>query len=852
MGCVQREVFYLPEEPIQRAAPALAWPAIALPIVMSLAFFLITSSPYSLVFAALSPVALLTSATVNRRRSRKQYQQARVDYDRDVAELRERVMRFHEQEREQWLRLHPDAFVLGWGEHPSAASCVGSVRTEFQRSLHASIERNPSFPFAVERTNGQAPELTLAFDGVLSRALRARARAAQVTVRDDPHQLPTAQGGSHRYLQRQRGLVTLHSGERVHVVVHPQPRGRVVTSASINHEPGMTLSSPLGRSPDDKTVFVDLVHDGPHALIAGTTGSGKSELLRTLVTTLAQRYSPNEVQFLLIDFKGGATFQPFEVLPHTLEVLTDLEPELVTRTVSGLRAELRRREQVLRAARLSDISQLSEAERIARLVIVVDEFATLMTELPEAHAAFADVAARGRALGVHLVLATQRPAGAIRDSLAANCTLRLCLRVANAHESHAVLGSDQAARLHSMGVGACIQSSSGELSTPWFVSRSDPVELEAIRARWSGQLVRETPWLPPLPEVLEVTTWPALPPRHWYLGLNDQPDLQRQDRVVWNAASDPFLLVLGGRRSGKSTLLAALHAQGQSRGSACRIVPVAPRPDAVWDALTALHRAQTHRAEKAGQRETLWLCDDIDFAWEQFSTEHEMRAREMLGSLLRRAPSGHAIGMSLQRIPPMLASTLQSVEHRVVLRAASREQHLGWGLALAGYSANAHPGRGVHAGDVIQTPFAEVHHVKPASTPSHPWPRQSNVALVSERAVLLSQNYPDTVGEQEWLSLADHWSGGAMTALQQLNESAAHRMSGTVEEWSAILRQSAAVRSQYVWVFDDCALADVRQILGRVGTPPPVTDVDVMLAWASDGGFSRVRLRADHSDTVVA
>ena len=203
-------------------------------------------------------------------------------------------------------------------------------------------------------------------------------------------------------------------------------------------------------------VEIDLRRHGPHVLVAGTTGSGKSELLQTLVAGLASALPPEALQLVLVDYKGGAAFGRCADLPHTAGVVTDLDPALTRRALASLSAELRRRERVLRDAAVADL-EAYEALRaqpthaalapMARLVLVVDEFATLAEELPEFVRGLVAVAQRGRSLGVHLVLATQRPEGSVSQEIRANTALRICLAVARDAESRDVVDAPDAARI---------------------------------------------------------------------------------------------------------------------------------------------------------------------------------------------------------------------------------------------------------------------------------------------------------------------------------------------------------------------------------------------------------------------
>ena len=204
----------------------------------------------------------------------------------------------------------------------------------------------------------------------------------------------------------------------------------------------------LGRAADG-IVEIDLVADGPHALVAGTTGAGKSELLRTLVAALALGSSPAALSFVLIDYKGGSAFDACAGLPHVAGIVTDLDDRLAARVLRSLDAELRRRERLLRAANAADLTvyRANPGNRqIPRLVIVVDEFAALAAELPEFLSTLVNVAQRGRSLGIHLVLATQRPSGVLSDDIRANTNLRIALRVQDDADAVDVVGQTGPAR----------------------------------------------------------------------------------------------------------------------------------------------------------------------------------------------------------------------------------------------------------------------------------------------------------------------------------------------------------------------------------------------------------------------
>ncbi|BCW75054.1 FtsK/SpoIIIE domain-containing protein [Arthrobacter sp. NicSoilB11] len=218
-------------------------------------------------------------------------------------------------------------------------------------------------------------------------------------------------------------------------------------TAVANRKDNGTLRALVG-SKGIEPLYLDLKNEGPHALVGGTTGAGKSEFLQSWVMGMAAAYSPDRVSFLFVDYKGGAAFADCINLPHTVGLVTDLSPHLVRRALTSLRAELHYREQLLNRKKAKDLLALqreADPEAPPYLVIIVDEFAALANDVPEFVDGVVDVAARGRSLGLHLILATQRPAGVIKDNLRANTNLRVALRMADEDDATDILGVPDAA-----------------------------------------------------------------------------------------------------------------------------------------------------------------------------------------------------------------------------------------------------------------------------------------------------------------------------------------------------------------------------------------------------------------------
>ena len=211
------------------------------------------------------------------------------------------------------------------------------------------------------------------------------------------------------------------------------------------------VSTPVGVG-EHGAFSLDLVRDGPHGLVGGTTGSGKSEFLRSLVAGLAARNDPTRLTFILIDFKGGAAFATCERLPHTIGTVSNLDEQLADRALRALEAEMDYRQRVFAAAgegidNLDAYLATNPEQPMPRLLLVIDEFAMLAKEYPDVLSSLVSVAAVGRTLGVHMILATQRPAGVVNEDILANTNLRVALRVQSRDDSTNVVGVPTAAAI---------------------------------------------------------------------------------------------------------------------------------------------------------------------------------------------------------------------------------------------------------------------------------------------------------------------------------------------------------------------------------------------------------------------
>ena len=249
-----------------------------------------------------------------------------------------------------------------------------------------------------------------------------------------------------------------------------------------------TLAVPLGARGADDYLELNL-HEkahGPHGLVAGTTGSGKSEIVQSYILSLAVNFHPYEVGFLLIDYKGGGMANLFKNLPHLLGTITNLDGSESMRALASIQSELRRRQRVFGEHDVNHINAYNDLfkegkakEPIPHLFLISDEFAELKKEQPEFMKELVSTARIGRSLGVHLILATQKPTGVVDDQIWTNSKFKLCLKVQNEADSKEVLHTPDAANITQAG-RAYLQVGNNEI-------------YELFQSAWSGAMyIKET------------------------------------------------------------------------------------------------------------------------------------------------------------------------------------------------------------------------------------------------------------------------------------------------------------------------------------------------------------------------
>ena len=383
------------------------------------------------------------------------------------------------------------------------------------------------------------------------------------------------------------------------------------------------LRAIVGQGATD-AMALDLRSQGPHALVGGTTGAGKSEFLQAWVLGMAAAHSPDRVTFLFVDYKGGSAFADCVELPHCVGLVTDLSPHLVRRALTSLRAELHHREHLLNRKKAKDLLELEkrrDPETPPALVLVIDEFAALAGEVPEFVDGVVDIAQRGRSLGIHLIMATQRPAGVIKDNLRANTNLRVALRMADESDSKDVVDDPIAGRFDPSIPGRGIAKTGPGRLVPfqsayaggWSSDEAPAADVVVAELsfgstkRWEVESDAESeahdadlgpndqkrivatlvaaaeqaripaprrPWLDDLETTVDLRELASGRGGAILLGKSDVPERQLQEAVYFEPDRDGSLLVYGTSGSGKSTVLRTVAIAAASGGRRAENVEV--------------------------------------------------------------------------------------------------------------------------------------------------------------------------------------------------------------------------------------------------------------------------------------
>jgi S-DNA-T family DNA segregation ATPase FtsK/SpoIIIE len=847
--------------------PRTAFPFVATvaPVVAAAVLFAVTSSPFMLLMAALGPVIAVATFADGRRQLRRSRRESTARFHAELSAAGDLARAAYAAElgrrrtfatlEPAWGRAEAAAFAVTRGDVPSGIELPGVDRVDDDPALvelRREVAFLPGAPVLRPVTGAFAVEGPAVAAAAVARtlALRIAARlspvdaALEAPADEDwtarlPHDVEHGPSGAYRWRLVDRDLpITWSAGPepgahpvdalRSDATTRPAarraaaalaaaaraagltaPGGRlpasVALSALLADPPRSGLAAPLGV--DATGAFVlDLVTDGPHAVVAGMTGSGKSELLVSWVLGMATGRSPAEVSFVLVDFKGGAAFAPLAGLPHVLGTLSDLDERLARRAIESLRAEVLRRERVLAAAGVRAIDELPSSI-LARLVVVVDEFAALLAERSDLHALFADLAARGRSLGVHLVLCTQRPAGVVRDAVLANIAVRVALRVADRGDSLGLLGDDAAARLPATPKGRAVVVDGSGLRRTVQIALADAADVARLVAVTpAGDVPR--PWCDPLPPVVPHAGLPTTADGIAF-GLLDLPAEQRQPVAVLRPR-DGHLLVLGAPGAGRTTALASLAA---GAGESARWLP--RDPVGLWAVLSEL---------EAIPDGTILLADDLDLTLARCGPDHAVELAELVARLLRDAPSRDVrVVASARRLAAPVHALAPLFGSRLLLRLGGRDEHVLAGGDGTLFDPHATPGAGWWEGAAVQVALPEAAPRRELPVPPPlvvGLPERGELAIVAARPRELLDRWGHRRVHVRVLGAPDDGlvvDPGCTIVL------------GDPDAWQAAWAELARVRRDLPLVVHGCSPADLRTLTRSREVPPLLADGEVWL-----------------------
>lgn len=375
---------------------------------------------------------------------------------------------------------------------------------------------------------------------------------------------------------------------------------------------GMTGSEPL---------TLDLNRQGPHALVAGTTGSGKSVLLQSWCLALASMNGPEHLNFVFLDFKGGSAFRKLERLPHTVGSVCDLDLAHAVRALRALEAELTRREQLSAAVRASDIRDMVNPP--PRLIVVIDEFHALKDQLPDYVNRLVRIASLGRSLGMYLIACTQNPMGQVSADMKANMSVSICLRVRDRLQSCELLGDGRAADLSPAMPGAAFCNDSEQVTAFRCATARDidaVCRQIAFASRFVGSPPQPSLFTAPLPRHVKDRTVADHAPQRIRFGLADDGINLREATVSLTGGN---IGVIGPQGRGKTTLLETLARHASlTDGLAVRVSSPHRR---VWSSqwLHSSRRMPYASSDAPPPPHIVWFVDDADELFDPFRTDEQ-------------------------------------------------------------------------------------------------------------------------------------------------------------------------------------------------------------------------------------
>ncbi|MBT1174851.1 cell division protein FtsK [Bifidobacterium sp. LC6] len=378
--------------------------------------------------------------------------------------------------------------------------------------------------------------------------------------------------------------------------------------------------APIGMC-SEGTYAINMRRQGPHALVAGTTGSGKSVLLQSWCLALAARNGPDRLNFVFLDFKGGSAFRDLEQLPHCVGSVCDLDLGHAARALRALESELTRRERLTAQHRTANSDDLPDPP--ARLFVVIDEFHALKDQLPDYINRLVRIASLGRSLGMHLIVCTQNPMGQVSADMKANMALNICLRVRDELQSSELLGDGRAARISPAMPGAAFCNDSEQVTAircANVVSISNVCRNIGLAARFMGLAPAEQLFSSPLPAAVRYR--PSTPTHDegvWF-GISDD-GIRLSDATV--SLRQGNVGIIGGHGRGKSTVLEVIYEQMHHIGG--YMTRISRSVHGIWRTQTVHQRPLVPIDTSSTPRppQLVWLVDDADELFDPFRVDEQ-------------------------------------------------------------------------------------------------------------------------------------------------------------------------------------------------------------------------------------
>jgi|GEM_PF-6867240 len=799
--------------------------ALVAPIISSVILWLVTGSPFVLLFAAMGP--LMAGANyLDARRTAKAQQATRAEEQQLAEAQAEHSRRVREKDAlSQAVAAHPPiSSVVNAGELERPPWCIAEPPGA-ERSIRVGADVASGLPALIDTS----ARIALVGSGIMVASAERAVRAAlhwgwgsSEPKRRDLDALVQTYSVIGMVPPRTRWVVSVNSDgtaavadmanpaaapQRIHVDLLTHVETQQVSELITRHASQLAIPSGVTLSIAD----LSLPEHGPHAVVAGMTGSGKTEFLVAWLLAMMQETTPAELNVMILDFKGGLGFARLTAFPHVVGMVTDLTPELGQRCLRSLRAEIRFREALLAQRGVVGASELPVGV-LPRLVIIVDEYRALLEAAPEAAAVFADLTARGRALGIHVILATQHTGGVFSEAILANCALRVCFRVTNSHDSRTLLGDDRATQL-SHQPGQAIVLGSGLAASALQVDPVDDHRLYAASVAAQAWVATHPavsirrPWLDPLPNVLEWSQLPALGSLVagvaadssgafvLTFGLSDNPDAQSQPLAVWHPEREGHLLVSGPVGSGRTTVVHTLAHAAKTAGAD---VVIAADAVSAWDVVVN------------PPSQGIVLLDNLESITATYGHEHRDAFIQALQALLREG-AGRGIFVAAATLDhgAVFAQLQNLMRSRLQM---GPNPGLGFWCDLPTRIATT-PGSEVRGGAQFNGSSPET------SAPPVSWDDNASYLVVTHRPEQFIARLPAPAASRTRIVTA-----AANTT--PTTESAIYV--GDVDDWQSAYNLLTTLRRTALIVFEDCTPSEVRALRlsrGLLPYAPPGTSI---------------------------